>query len=126
MRSSNSILTALRIALGLFLILYALNKFFQFVPTSYGQMNEEAEMFFDSVVLYLPALYIFEILIGLLLLSNTWTKLIYIVLFPLSLSFMMFSIINQDVGHMWPAVIVAVLNIVLLYSKREAYQILFS
>jgi len=126
MKSPNPVLKVLRIVLGLFLVLYALNKFFQFLPTSYGSMPEDAQMFFDAVVVYLPALYIFEILIGLMLLTNTWTSFIYIVLFPLSVSFMMFSIINQDLGEMWPAIIVAVLNIILLYSRKEDYKPLFT
>jgi uncharacterized membrane protein YphA (DoxX/SURF4 family) len=126
MKSSNPTLKVLRIVLGLFLILYALNKFFQFVPTSYGSMPEDAQMFFDSVVVYLPALYIFEIIIGLMLLTNTWTSFLYVVLFPLSASFMMFSIINQDLGEMWPAVLVAALNIILLFSRKEDYRPLFT
>jgi hypothetical protein len=116
----------MRIALGLFLILYALNKFFQFVPTSYGEMPDEAQAFLDSVVAYLPALYIFELLIGLLLLTNTWTNFIYVVLFPLSFSFMMFSTINQDLGDLWPALLVFILNVILIYSKREVYKPLFN
>lgn len=59
-----------RIILGLFLIVYALNQFFHFLPTSYGQMPEESRHFIDAAAMYLPYLYIFEILIGLFLVIN--------------------------------------------------------
>ncbi|HRV56279.1 MAG TPA: hypothetical protein P5264_12150, partial [Mangrovimonas sp.] len=60
----------LRILLGLFLIVYGLNQFFHFIPSTYGQMPENTRSFIDAVVEYLPYLYIFEILIGLFLLLN--------------------------------------------------------
>lgn len=115
-----------RYLLGLFLIIYALNKFFHFIPASYGQMNESARDFLDSTVILLPYLYIFEILLGIMLLLNKWTAFIYIVLFPLTISFLIFNIFNQDIGDMWPALFVAVLNIILLVSAKEKYKPLFS
>lgn len=56
----------LRITLGLALIIYALNQFFHFLPTGYGQMPEEAQYFIDAVYMYLPLLYLLEIVIGLI------------------------------------------------------------
>lgn len=111
-----------RIILGLFLIVYALNKFFHFIPSSYGQMPEHAKDFLDSTVIFLPYLYIVEIIIGLLLILNKWSALLYIVLFPLTISFLIFSFTNKDFSDMWPALIVAVLNIILLFSVKEKYK----
>lgn len=111
-----------RIILGLFLIAYAFNKFFHFIPSSYGQMPENAQDFLDSTLFFLPYLYIFEIIIGLLLILNKWSALLYIVLFPLTISFLIFSFTNKDFGDMWPALIVAVLNIILLFSEKEKYK----
>lgn len=116
----------LRIGLGAFLVVYGLNRFLHFFPTSYGTMPEEAQQFLDSVMFYLPYLYAFEILVGLLLIFNKWTPFILIVLFPLSVSFLMFSIINNDFQELWPAVIVAGLNIVLLVNNKEKYKVLFT
>lgn len=115
-----------RIILGSFLIVYALNKFFHFIPTSYGTMPEDARDFIDGVAIYLPYLYIFEILIGILLLFNKWTAFVLVVLFPLSISFLIFHFSNSDLTKMWPAFIVAGLNIFLLISKKEKYMPLFS
>lgn len=116
----------LRVILGLFLIIYALNKFFHFIPSSYGQMPENAEEFLDSTVILLPYLYIFEIVIGLLLILNKWSALLYIILFPLTVSFLIFSFINKDFSDMWPALFVAVFNIILLFSEKEKYKPLFT
>lgn len=115
-----------RIILGLFLIVYALNQFFHFLPTSYGQMPEESRHFIDAAAMYLPYLYIFEILIGLFLLINKWTPFIILVLFPLSISFLIFNITNNDISKFWPAIVVAFLNIVILLGYSEKYKPLFS
>jgi uncharacterized membrane protein YphA (DoxX/SURF4 family) len=116
----------LRIVLGLFLILYGLNKFFHVVPTGFGQMPENARDFIDGVAIYLPYLYIFEILIGLLLVLNVWTPLILIVLAPLSVSFVIFVAANGDPTEIAPALIVALLNLLLLIAEKEKYKNLFT
>lgn len=112
--------------LGAYLIVYALNQFLHFFPSGYGKMPEDAMRFIDAIVMYLPMLYIFEFVIGLLLILNKWTGLILIVLFPLSVSFMIFMFANQDWSETWSAVVVALLNITLLINERERYTPLLS
>jgi len=125
MKNKENIKKLLRTALGLFLITYALNQFFQFLPTSYGMMPEGARNFLDSVAVNLPALYIFEIIIGIFLIMNKWSPFLHIVLFPLSITFLIFSISNHHFGRALPAFIVAALNITLLFLNREKYRVLF-
>lgn len=115
-----------RIILGLFLITYALNQFLHFLPTSYGQMPEDSMYFIDAIAMYLPYLYIFEIFIGLLLVINKWTPFIIIVLFPLSVSFLIFNMTNNDISKFWPAIVVAFLNIMLVIDNSKKYKPLFS
>jgi len=117
----NMIIKGCRILLGAFLIGYALNQFFHFLPTSYGQMPDSARDFIDAVVVYLPFLYVFEVIIGVLILFDKWSALIYLVLFPLSVSFLIFVFANQDVSEMWPALVVSILNIVLVIHKKDRY-----
>jgi uncharacterized membrane protein YphA (DoxX/SURF4 family) len=116
----------LRIVLGIFLIVYALNKFFHFIPSSYGQMPESAQEFLDSAVILLPYLYIFEIIIGLLLIINKWSPAIYIILAPLTIAFLIFSFSNKDFNEMWPALVVAILNFILILSEKTKYKPLFA
>ena len=115
----------LRIFLGVFLIVYALNQFLHFLPTGYTEMPEDARNFLDAVVMYLPLLYFFEIVTGLFLVFNKWAPFILIVLFPLSVSFLIFTFANSDLSETWPALIVAVLNVILLFNEREKYKPLF-
>ena len=116
----------LRTILGLFLIVYALNQFLHFLPTSYGTMPENTRDFIDSVAVYLPYLYIFEIVIGLFLIINKWSSFIIIVLFPLTISFLIFNLSNNDIIKIWPALIVAILNIILLINNKDKYKSLFT
>lgn len=125
MKNNPSLKTGLRIFLGLFLILYALNQFLRVLPTSYGKMPDDAMDFIYAVVVYLPILYIFEIILGLLFLFNKWTPFLLIVLFPLTIAFLIFSISNQDLLDALPALIVAFLNITLLLFEKEKYKPLF-
>lgn len=125
MKKNEQIINFCRIFLGVFLIGYALNQFFHFLPTGYGAMPELAQRFIDSVVLYLPFLYAFEILIGIFLIFNKWSAFLLIVLFPLTIAFLFFTYVNGDITEMWSALVVAILNIVLVYFYRERYLPLF-
>ncbi|MGA1227391.1 MAG: hypothetical protein ACO3VF_09215 [Tamlana sp.] len=126
MATSSKTSSYLRIVLGLFLIVYALNQFFHFIPFTYGEMPENTRDFIDAVAVYLPYLYIFEILIGLFLIINKWSPFITIVLFPLSVSFLIFNLSDNDLSKIWTALIVAILNITLLLAYKEKYKTLFS
>jgi putative oxidoreductase len=114
-----------RIFLGIFLIVYALNQFLHFLPTSYGDMPEEARDFLDSIIMYLPMLYVFEIITGLFLVFNKWSAFVQIVIFPLSVAFLIFTFANKDVSETWPALVVAGINVALLVNDREKYKVLF-
>ena len=125
MESKNTFIKVFRIVLGLVLIVYSLNQFFHFLPTSYGEMPESTRDFLDTTVDYLPYLYLFEIVVGLFLVFNKWTSFFLIVLIPLSISFLMFTFLNQDFLKALPALLVALLNFVLITYNREKYKPLF-
>lgn len=115
-----------RILLGLFLIIYALNQFLHFLPTSYGIMPENTRDFIDSVAAYLPYLYVFEIIIGVFLIINKWSAFLIIVLFPLTISFLIFNLSNNDIVKIWPTLVVAFLNIALIIINKKKYKPLFT
>jgi len=97
-----------------------------FLPSSYGTMPENTRTFIDAVAPYLPYLYFFEILIGLLLIINKWTPFMIIVLFPLTIAFLIFNLSDNDYINIWPSIIVAFLNIVLMFNYKDKYKPLFS
>ena len=124
------------IILGLFLIIYAVNQFIHIFPTSLGEMPEFTQSYLDAIASFLPALYVFEIIIGLLLVFNKWNPFVALVLAPLTINFLIFNFTNLildfpennfagNIGKVWPAAIVAILNIILLYQYREKYIPLF-
>ncbi len=125
MKNNQSLKTWLRVLLGLFLIVYALNQFLRFLPTSYGKMPEDAMNFIYAVAIYLPILFIFEIILGLLFILNKWTPFLLLALFPLSVAFLIFSISNQDFLDAIPALVVATLNFILVAFEKERYRPLF-
>jgi len=126
----------LNIILGLFLIIYAANQFLHIFPTSYGDMPEFTQSYLDATAPFLPALYVFEIIIGLLLVINRWRPFILIVLAPLTVNFLIFNITNlildssavtltENLARIWPAALVAILNIILIFQYRDKFKPLF-
>ncbi len=127
----------LNIFLGLFLIMYAINQFLHVIPTSYGDMPEFTQSYLDAIAPFLPALYVFEIIIGLLLVMNRWRPFILILLVPLTINFLIFNFTNLVVdfagdniadnpGRIWPAALVTVLNVILLYQYQDKYKPFFT
>ncbi|MDC7994939.1 DoxX family membrane protein [Altibacter sp. HG106] len=115
----------LRWLLGLFLIVFGLNKFIGFLPVP--EFPEEAADFIASLdatgyVLYLIAL--FELLIGLLLLLNKWVAFALLLLVPISLNILLFHLF-LDLSDIWGALVVVSLNILLIYKYWKAYRPLF-
>ncbi len=112
------------IILGAFLIIYAVNQFLHFFPTSYGEMPDFARQYLDAIASFLPALYIFEILVGIFLVFNIWIPFIAIVLAPLSVNFLIFNFANGG-WNILTAAFVAVLNLILIYQYWGKYKPLF-
>jgi hypothetical protein len=112
------------IILGAFLVVYAANQFLHVIPTGYGDMQEFTRLFLDAVLPFLPFLYIFEILLGIILIWNKWVPFLIILLAPLSVNFLIFNFVNGG-WNIVPALIVALLNIILLYQYKEKYKPLF-
>ena len=114
-----------RLILGIFLFVYGLNQFVHFIPLESESNTSEARIFLDAVRVYLPYLYVFEMLIGVLLVLDRWTSFVLVVLFPLSISFLIFNFTNQNMTNSVPALIVSSLNIYLMISRKEIYAPLF-
>tara|TARA_R110001583_G_scaffold51002_1_gene159172 strand:- start:133 stop:417 length:285 start_codon:yes stop_codon:yes gene_type:complete len=71
-------------------------------------------------LLFICLIYIpFKILIGLLLIINKLTPFIVIVLSPLTISFLIFHLSNNDISKIWPALIVALLKVALLLVYKK-------
>lgn len=113
------------IVLGTFLIIYAANQFLHFLPSGYGKMPDFTKDYLDAVLPFLPALYIFEIILGIAFITNKWIPFLVIVLAPLSVNFLIFNLANGG-WNIISAAFVSILNILLIYQYRERYRPLFS
>ncbi len=112
------------IVLGAYLIIYAANQFLHFMPSGYGKMPEFTKDYLDAVLPFLPALYIFEIILGIAFITNKWVPFLVILLAPLSINFLIFNFANGG-WNIVSAAFVAVLNLVLIYQYRDLYRPLF-
>jgi uncharacterized membrane protein YphA (DoxX/SURF4 family) len=110
-----------RILLGLILLLSGLNKILKIIPTPADNLIES----FGQVDYIFPIVAALEIIIAVLLLSNKWVAFALILLVPLSLNILLFHIYLNFEGII-PALVVAILNVILLYKQRRQYAPLFN
>jgi uncharacterized membrane protein YphA (DoxX/SURF4 family) len=122
----NSKLTmVLRIVLGLILVVFGANKFFNFMPAM--EMPAPAGnlmgAMMDSGYLF-NLIGVTEVVVGLLLLIKKWVPFALVVLAPLSLNMILFHLFLAPAG-IGPAAVVTLLNIVLIYNNWNNYKALF-
>ena len=122
----NSKLTmALRLLLGLILLVFGLNKFFHFLPMPpmegapadfMGALGKTGYMF--------PLIALTEIVAGALLIFNKWKGLALIFTAIISINIVLFHLALAPAGIALAAV-VAILNIILMYANWNKFKTLF-
>lgn len=123
----NSMFTKIvRIALGLMLLVFGANKFFQFyklpLPESDVAQNLIANL--EATEYFFLALGIIEIIFGILLLIKKWVPFVLIALFPIAMNILLFHILFST-ANMAFAILVAILDGILIYKYWEKYKPLF-
>lgn len=114
----------LQYLLGLILFLYAVNKFFHFMPVP--EMRVEAVSFYSALSntgYILPVVAVFEMLVALALFTGRYVALAMVVLFPLSLNFVFFHLF-LDPQNILPALVTLGLNVYILFRYRATYRLL--
>tara|TARA_R110002110_G_scaffold49502_27_gene146985 strand:- start:677 stop:1048 length:372 start_codon:yes stop_codon:yes gene_type:complete len=115
----------LRIILGLALILFGLNKFFGFMPIP--ELPEDASSFMFSLEAsgyVLQIVGFLEIVIGLMLLINKAVPFALLLLAPISVNILLFHLF-LDLPGIAGAIVIAIINIVLIYKDWKVYRPLF-
>lgn len=122
----NSKLTmALRLLLGLILVVFGTNKFFHFLPMPpmegapadfMGALGKTGYMF--------PLIALTEIVAGVLLIFNKWKGLALILTAVISVNIVLFHLALAPAGIALAAV-VAILNIILMYANWKKFKTLF-
>ncbi|MFK5957539.1 MAG: DoxX family membrane protein [Lutibacter sp.] len=122
----NSKLTmALRLLLGLILVVFGANKFLDFMP--HMEMPEAAGNLMGAMMAsgyMLKLVGATEVFVGLLLLIKKWVPLALVVLAPISVNMIFFHLFLAPAG-IGPAAIVTLINIILIYSNWSKLKILF-
>lgn len=115
----------LRFLLGIILLVFGLNKFLFFMPMP--ALPENAEEFMNSLTAtgyVLQVVGVIEILVGLLLIINRWVAFALLVLVPISINILLYHIF-LDLPSIGGAILVAVINIILIYKHWARYKPLF-
>jgi len=117
--------TIISVILGLTLIIFGLNKFFNFMPVmELSAPGLEFMGAFVKVGYGMTIVAIIEILTGILIATNKFRALALVILFPIMLNALLFHMF-LDPENILPAVLVVGMNLFLMYSSREKYSPLF-
>ena len=123
---NSKVFMILRILLGVFVLVFGLNKFLNFLPAPEG-MSEAAGAYFGALMSakVISLVAIVEIAAGLALIFNKYGALLAIILMSVSVNIVLFHA-TLDPGNSVPGVVVLVLNIVALYGYKDKYKNLLS
>ena len=116
----------IRILLALMLLVFGFNKFFQYLPAPEG-MSADAGAYFTALTSakVVTMVAIVEIAAGLALLLNKWGALMALILMSVSVNAVLFHA-TLDMGNIYPALGLLVLNILVLYGYKNKYKELLS
>ncbi|OAB80288.1 DoxX family membrane protein [Cochleicola gelatinilyticus] len=115
----------LRYLLGLGLLVFGLNKFIHFMPMP--ELPADASQFMSSLVAtgyILPIVGALEVVIGLLLIFNKWVPFALLLLVPISINILLFHLF-LDLSDIAGALLIAIINVVLIYKHWRIYRPLF-
>ena len=108
--------------LGALLLVFGLNKFFGFM--SMPEMSEPAQSFMKALMesgYVMPMVGVTEVVVGVLLLSRSWSALGLLLLAPLSVNIILFHLV-LDPSTIMMAAVVAALNVYLLFVYKPKYE----
>jgi len=118
---NSKVFMVVRILLGLFVLVFGLNKFLQFLPPP--ELPEAAGNYFGALVssktIILVALV--EIAAGIALLLNKWGALMSVILMSVSVCAVVFHA-TLDPPNIGPALGLLVLNILALVGYKDRYS----
>jgi len=123
---NSKVFMVLRILLGIFVLVFGVNKFANFLPALEG-MSTDATTFFGALVnaKTMTLVAIVEIATGLALIINKFGALMSIILMSVSVNAVLFHAV-LDPGNIPPAIGLLVLNVAVLYGYKDKYKALLS
>ena len=122
---NSKVFLVLRILLGLFVLVFGLNKFFHFIPMD--APAEDAGAYFGALTSTktLMLVAIVEIFSGLAIIFNKYGALMALILMSVSVNAVLFHA-TLDPANIMGALILIVLNILVIYGYKDKYKDLLS
>jgi uncharacterized membrane protein YphA (DoxX/SURF4 family) len=122
---NSKVFMVLRIILGIFILVFGVNKFSNFLPMP--ELNAEAGAYFGALTSSKTMLLvgIVEIIAGLALILDKFGALFAIILMSISVNAFLFHAV-LDPGGIGGAAVLLVLNIAVLYGYKDKYKALLS
>lgn len=121
----SKIFKILRLILGVFIIVFGLNKFLNFMPAF--ELSAEGNAYFSALTTSKTFVLvgIVEILAGIAFITNKFGALLALILMSVSVNAVLFHII-LDPASIPGALVLLTLNISVLYSYRDTYKALLT
>ncbi|AXT61999.1 DoxX family membrane protein [Aquimarina sp. AD10] len=119
------LILALKILLGVMLIVFGSNKFIGFLP-DFEFANPEAGILFGALAnsYILKTVGLIEVIVGLLLVTNKAVPFALILMAPISVNIILFHG-TLDPANIGPGAFVFIVNTFLIYKHWTKYKTLF-
>ncbi|NQY05147.1 MAG: DoxX family membrane protein [Flavobacteriaceae bacterium] len=116
-----------RILLGLTMLVFGLNKLFNFLPEPEGS-PAEAVAFFEALIAtgyMIKLVALCQVIGGLLLILGKWVPFVIVFLAPITVNILCFHLFLDLSKSMMPALIVTILHLILIYKYKSSFSGLF-
>ncbi len=122
---NSKVFMVLRILLGIFILVFGVNKFANFLPMP--ELSGDAGAYFGALnsSKTLMLVGIVEIIAGIALILNKYGALFALILMSISVNAFLFHAV-LDPGGIGGSVVLLVLNILVLYGYKDKYKDLLS
>ncbi len=119
---NSKVFMVVRLLLGLFVLVFGLNKFIEFLPSPEG-MSEDAMTYFGALVnsKTMVLVAIVEIVAGLAFIFNKFGALLALILMSVSINAVLFHA-TLDTANIAGSIVLLVLNIAVLYGYKDRYK----
>lgn len=120
---NSKVVTAIRILLGVFVLVFGLNKFLNFMPAF--ELSADGNAYFSALISSktLTLVGIVEIVAGLAFITNKYGALLALILMSISVNAVLFHAVLEP-SSIPGALVLFILNIVVLYNYRDSYKTL--
>jgi putative oxidoreductase len=124
---NSKVFMALRVILGLFVLVFGANKLYPGGFLTMPEMSADAGTYFGALMSTktLMLVAIVEVVTGLALLLNKYGALMVVILMSVSVNAVLFHL-ALDPGGIGGAAVLLILNVVVLYGYKDKYKSLLS